>query len=96
MAEAGMAAAGLAEAGPQAAWGAVMAQMAGEYAANLPHLPPAERRLVKMRASFLGSAANELLGGRNRMPAEAWTPEPLLPAAPSIIRPAEPGPPPRV
>lgn len=72
---------------PKAGWGAVMADMAEAYAAELPHLPPAERRLMRMRASFLNSAAHELLGGGSGMPAEPWMPQ----GAPSVIRPAGPG-----
>jgi hypothetical protein len=45
----------------QALWGAAMANVAAELTADLPRLPPAERRIAAFRASVLSSTANSLL-----------------------------------
>ncbi|MDR3531780.1 MAG: hypothetical protein P4L90_14670 [Rhodopila sp.] len=47
----------------QAMWARAMADVAGEFTASLPHLPPAERRAASLRAEVLSSTANELLSG---------------------------------
>jgi hypothetical protein len=47
----------------QAAWGSAAATVAAEYAARLPHLPPAERKMATVRAAALSSAASDLLAG---------------------------------
>jgi hypothetical protein len=40
-----------------------MSQVADEFTASLPHLPPAERKIASIRASALSSCANHLLAG---------------------------------
>jgi hypothetical protein len=45
----------------QAMWGSAAASVAAEYAASLPRLPPAERKIATVRAAALSSAANDLL-----------------------------------
>lgn len=47
----------------QAAWASAMSNLAHEFTANLPNLPPVERKLVSLRAAALSSCANQLLSG---------------------------------
>jgi hypothetical protein len=47
----------------QAIWAAAMTQVASEFAADLPHLPQAERKMATLRAAALSSCANNLLSG---------------------------------
>ena len=46
-----------------ALWGAAMADVAAEFAAEAAQLPPAERRVASLRAQILSTAANNLLCG---------------------------------
>jgi hypothetical protein len=45
------------------AWASAMTDVAREYTAELPHLPPAERRAASMRAAALSGVAHQLLSG---------------------------------
>jgi hypothetical protein len=45
----------------QAAWAAAAAHVAAEYTADLPNMPPAERRAATIRAAALSSCAHDLL-----------------------------------
>jgi hypothetical protein len=45
------------------AWASAMTDVARECTAELPHLPPAERRVASMRAAALSSVAQHLLSG---------------------------------
>jgi hypothetical protein len=47
----------------QAMWASAMAEVANEFSASLPFLPPAERKSASMRATALNSTANILLSG---------------------------------
>jgi hypothetical protein len=47
----------------QAAWASAMADVAAEFTADLPNLPPIERRAMTIRANALSSCARDLLGG---------------------------------
>ncbi len=47
----------------QALWGAAMADVAAEYVASLPLLPPAQRKAASVRAAALNSTANDLIAG---------------------------------
>lgn len=47
----------------QAMWGTAMSNVAAEYTASLPFLPPAERKAASMRAAALNSTANALISG---------------------------------
>lgn len=47
----------------QAAWAAAMSDVANEFTASLPNLPPVERKLASLRAAALSSCANQLLSG---------------------------------
>jgi hypothetical protein len=47
----------------QAMWAAAAAGIAAEYAADIPNLPPRERRDASIRAAALSSCANDLLAG---------------------------------
>jgi hypothetical protein len=47
----------------QAMWAAAMTEVAGEFAASVQHLPPAQRKLASVRAAAMSSAANTLLSG---------------------------------
>lgn len=55
--------AAVAERQRQAMWAGAMADVAQEFTASLPHLPPAERKIATMRAAMLSSAASDLLSG---------------------------------
>jgi alkylhydroperoxidase family enzyme len=44
-------------------WAAAMADVAGEFAAAIPDLPPLERKAATIRAAALNTAANALLTG---------------------------------
>jgi hypothetical protein len=44
-------------------WGAAMADIAAEFAAEAAHLPPNEHRTAALRAQILSTAANNLLCG---------------------------------
>jgi hypothetical protein len=48
----------------QAMWAAAMTDVAEEFTASLPHLPPAERSLAVRRADILTSAAHTLRSGQ--------------------------------
>ena len=47
----------------QATWASAMSDVANEFTGSFPHLPPAERKLVSIRAAALSSCANQLLSG---------------------------------
>jgi hypothetical protein len=47
----------------QALWAEAFTDVANEMAAEIPDLPPAERKLATMRAAALSSSAHELLSG---------------------------------
>jgi hypothetical protein len=47
----------------QAMWASAAAFVAAEFTAELPNLPPAERKVATMRAAALSSCANHLLSG---------------------------------
>jgi hypothetical protein len=47
----------------QAIWASAAAFVAAEFTADLPNLPPAERKVATMRAAALSSCANHLLSG---------------------------------
>jgi hypothetical protein len=47
----------------QAMWASAMTEVAGEFTASLPHLPPAARKMATVRAAALSSSANALLSG---------------------------------
>jgi hypothetical protein len=47
----------------QAMWASAMAEVANEFSASLPFLPPTERKSASMRAAALNSTANILLSG---------------------------------
>jgi outer membrane biosynthesis protein TonB len=46
-----------------ALWASAAAQVAAEYTADIPNLPPQERRAASIRAAALNSCANDLLAG---------------------------------
>ena len=60
-------------------WGSAAASVAEEYAASLPRLPPAERKMATVRAAALSSAANDLLArlGPDPHQAERGQPTPV-------------------
>jgi hypothetical protein len=59
----------------QSMWAAAMTDVAGEFTASLPHLPPSERKLVSRRAAALSSCANQLIAGTvPRGPGQATSP----------------------
>jgi hypothetical protein len=45
----------------QAIWAAAMADVAAEYTADIPSLPPQQRRAASLRAAALNGCANDLL-----------------------------------
>ncbi|MDR3532582.1 MAG: hypothetical protein P4L90_18765 [Rhodopila sp.] len=47
----------------QARWAAAMTDVAAEYTADIPNLPPMERKAATIRAAALSSCANDLLSG---------------------------------
>ncbi len=47
----------------QSMWAAGAARIAAEFAAQLPDLPPAERRAATIKAAMLSSCAHDLLNG---------------------------------
>jgi hypothetical protein len=47
----------------RAMWASAMADVAGEFTADLEHLPPEERRMASRRAAVLSSCANQLISG---------------------------------
>jgi hypothetical protein len=47
----------------QAMWASAMTEVAGEFTASLPHLPPAARKMATVRAAALNSSASALLSG---------------------------------
>jgi hypothetical protein len=47
----------------QAMWASAMTDVAGEFTASLPHLPPAQRKTATIRAAALSSTANTLISG---------------------------------
>jgi hypothetical protein len=47
----------------QALWADAFTDVANEIAAEIPNLPPTERRIATMRAAALSSSAHELLSG---------------------------------
>ena len=47
----------------QALWAAAAARIATEYTADLPNLPPAQRRAATIKAAMLSSCATDLLNG---------------------------------
>jgi hypothetical protein len=47
----------------QAMWATAMTEVAGEFTASLPHLPPAARKMATVRAAALNSSAHALLSG---------------------------------
>ncbi len=64
----------------QALWGVAMADVAAEYVASLPGLPPAQRKAASVRAAALSSTANDLIAG-------TASPTPAPAASPMLIRP---------
>jgi hypothetical protein len=52
----------------QAMWAGAIADVAGEYAASLPNLPPLERKAATLRAAALSSSAHALLTGTGLPP----------------------------
>jgi len=59
---------GMTERQHQRVWGEAMLTVAHELTAELPHLPPEERRLHKIRISALTEVANNLLAGHKPTP----------------------------
>ena len=49
----------------KSAWAAAFSTVAAEYIADLPNLPPLERRQATLRAAALNSSANTLLSGQD-------------------------------
>jgi hypothetical protein len=47
----------------QSMWASAAVNVAAEFTADLPNLPPAERKAATMRAAALSSSANQLLSG---------------------------------
>jgi hypothetical protein len=47
----------------QSMWASAAVDVAAEFTADLPNLPPAERKAATMRAAALSSSANQLLSG---------------------------------
>jgi hypothetical protein len=54
----------LSERGNRAMWATAMTDVAGEYAAELAHLPEPERKMAAMRIRALTESANTLLSGK--------------------------------
>ena len=57
----------------QMVWGRGMAEVAAEYTASLPGLPPIERRNASLRAAVLSSTANALLCGTLPEEPKPWS-----------------------
>jgi hypothetical protein len=47
----------------QSMWAAAMTDVAREYTASLPHLPPTERKAASMRIAALSRCADALASG---------------------------------
>ena len=47
----------------RAMWAAAIANVAGEFTASLPHLPPAERKLTMQKAAAMSGSVTALLSG---------------------------------
>jgi hypothetical protein len=56
-------------------WASAMANVAGEYLAEMPNLPPAQRAEARLRANALSTTASNLLTGAPAQPEQPGNPK---------------------